>query len=70
MRKWYQKVKRRRGTKVARVAVMRRLATIIWSMVKYHMPYIKGGPKKIEECVNRYKTLLGDASQTARQGAN
>jgi transposase len=49
MRQWYQKIKRRRGSKIARVAVMRRLATIIWAMLKYRMPYIKGGPEKINE---------------------
>jgi transposase len=41
---WYQRIKRRRGSKIARVAVMRRLATIIWHMVTYHEPYVIGGP--------------------------
>ena len=44
MRSWYQRIKRRRGTKVARVAVMRRLATVIWCMLKHNLPYISGGP--------------------------
>src|SRR5205807_225481 len=30
MREWFRRIKRRRGAKIARVAVMRRLATIIW----------------------------------------
>ncbi len=34
LREWYRKVKRRRGSKVARVAAMRRLTTIIWHMLK------------------------------------
>ena len=34
MRAWYGRIKRRRGSKIARVAVMRRLATIIWHMLK------------------------------------
>jgi len=44
MRAWYGRIKRRRGSKIARVAVMRRLATIIWHMVKYNEPYVLGGP--------------------------
>jgi transposase len=43
LRRWYQGVKKRRGSKIARVAVMRRLATIIWHMVKYQETYIPGG---------------------------
>jgi len=39
LRKWYRDVKRRRGSKIARVAVMRRLATIIWHMVKHSQYY-------------------------------
>jgi transposase len=46
MKAWYGRIKRRRGSKIARVAVMRRLATIIWHMVKHHEPYILGGPPK------------------------
>lgn len=44
MRKWYQAVKGRRGSKIARVAVMRRLAVTIWKMVKHQLPYCTGGP--------------------------
>jgi len=33
MRTWFRGIKRRRGSKIARVAVMRRLATILWHMV-------------------------------------
>jgi transposase len=43
MKQWYQRIKRRRGAKIARVAVMRRLATILWHMVKHHEPYQVGG---------------------------
>ncbi len=43
MRAWYQRIKKRRGAKIGRVAVMRRLATIIWHMVKYHEAYAVGG---------------------------
>lgn len=39
LREWYKGIRRRRGAKIARVAVMRRLATIIWHMVKHGRPY-------------------------------
>jgi transposase len=41
---WYGRIKKRRGSKIARVAVMRRLATIIWHMLKHNEPYAIGGP--------------------------
>ena len=43
MRTWYQRIKKRRGSKIARVAVMRRLAVVIWHMLKNKEPYIVGG---------------------------
>lgn len=43
MRIWFRGIKRRRGSKIARVAVMRRLATILWHMVSKHEPYQYGG---------------------------
>jgi transposase len=46
MKAWYGRIKRRRGSKIARVAVMRRLATILWHMVKNNKPYVKGGPPR------------------------
>jgi transposase len=46
IRAWYGRIKRRRGSKIARVAVMRRLATVIWHMVKYNEPYVVGGPPR------------------------
>jgi transposase len=44
MRIWYAGIKKRRGSKIARVAVMRRLATIMWHMLKRQEPYVMGGP--------------------------
>ena len=46
MKAWYGRIKKRRGSKIARVAVMRRLATIIWQMVKHNEPYTVGGPPR------------------------
>ena len=39
MKEWYRRIKKRRGAKIARVAAMRRLATIIWHMLKHQQPY-------------------------------
>lgn len=39
MRNWYVGLRRRRGSKIARVAVMRRLANIVWHMLKHRQPY-------------------------------
>jgi transposase len=39
MRGWYKRIKRRRGSKIARVAVMRRMVTIIWQMLKKKQRY-------------------------------
>jgi transposase len=46
MKAWYGRIKKRRGAKIARVAVMRRLATIIWHMLKHEEPYLIGGPPR------------------------
>jgi len=43
---WYGRIKRRRGSKIGRVAVMRRLTTVIWHMVKHNEPYVTGGPPR------------------------
>jgi transposase len=43
LKEWYRRIKKRRGAKIARVAVMRRLATILWHMVKHQEPYRLGG---------------------------
>ena len=39
LREWYKQIKRRRGSSIARVAVMRKLATIIWQMLKHQQSY-------------------------------
>ena len=57
MRQWYRQVKRRRGSNVARVAVMRRLATILWSMLKHNMPYVRGGPEEFRKALKAKQAL-------------
>ncbi len=39
LREWFRRVKRRRGSTIARVAVMRKLATIIWHMLSKRKTY-------------------------------
>lgn len=46
MKSWYRRIKSRRGAKIARVAVMRRLATILWQMVTHGEPYALGGKRQ------------------------
>ncbi len=44
MRAWYRRIKLRRGSKIARVAVMRRITTIFWHMLTHEEAYSIGGP--------------------------
>ena len=39
LREWFKRIKRRRGASIARVAVMRKLATIIWHMLSQDKTY-------------------------------
>lgn len=39
LREWFKRIKRRRGPTIARVAVMRKLATIIWHMLSKRKTY-------------------------------
>ena len=39
MREWFARIKKRRGAKIARVAVMRRLAVIFWHMLSKNEAY-------------------------------
>jgi len=46
MRTWFKRIKQRRGSKIARVAVMRRLTTILWHMLKKKQKYRYDSPIK------------------------
>ena len=39
LREWFKRIKRRRGSSIARVAVMRKLATVIWQMLSKRKTY-------------------------------
>ena len=41
LREWFKRIKRRRGASIARVAVMRKLATIIWHMLPHRKTYME-----------------------------
>ena len=55
LREWFKRVKRRRGASIARVAVMRKLATSIWHMLSKRTTYAvcrslaEGGAKEKEK---------------------
>lgn len=46
LRSWYLGIKRRRGAKIGRVAVMRRLTTILWHMLTHRQAYQRGGVRR------------------------
>ncbi|MCH8043846.1 MAG: hypothetical protein IID44_24515 [Planctomycetes bacterium] len=47
----------RRGSKIARVAVMRRLTTIIWRMVRDQQPYVTGGRPSVQKMQACFKAV-------------
>jgi transposase len=55
LRDWFKRIKRRRGSTIARVAVMRKLATIIWHMLSKRKTYaecravVEAGAKEEEK---------------------
>ncbi len=53
MRTWYQRIKKRRGSKIARVAVMRRLAVIFWKLGTTNTAYVCGGPNAVQILASR-----------------
>jgi len=55
MRTWFKRIKKRRGSKIARVAVMRRLATILWHMLKRKQRYRYDGPIKKHREFERFE---------------
>lgn len=68
MKAWYGKIKRRRGSKIARVAVMRRLAAIGEQMVKNNEPYIIGGRSPKKEAAQSASVQQGKKQRTALCG--
>jgi transposase len=55
LRDWFKRIKRRRGATIARVGVMRKLATIIWHMLSKRMSYAEcraaaPGQQEVSKC--------------------
>jgi len=70
LRAWYLGVKKRRGSKIARVAVMRRIAVAIWHMLKFNEPYRSGGSPARREAGKRSRGQReATASAVAARGA-
>src|SRR6185503_21377073 len=65
LREWYRRIKNRRRTKIARVAVMRRLAVVFWHMLKHGQPYDLAAPVKPKPTPR--KAQPADAPQTTAQ---
>ena len=53
LREWYKRIRRRRGSTIAKVAVMRKLATVVWQMLQREQTYF--------EC----RALAGEVRATA-----
>ena len=62
MRGWYKRIKKKRGAKIARVAVMRRIVTILWHMLKKKQRYRYDSLiKKHQEFTAYEATAIGSA---------
>ena len=65
MRSWYTKIKRRRGSKIARVAVMRRVVVIMWHMLSKRQEWQPGTAAKPKrhrpDSRNAHETIDRDA---------
>jgi transposase len=57
MREWYVRIRRRRGSKIARVAVMRRLVTSFWHMLRHQESYQRGGPRRRKMIQEQWGTV-------------
>ena len=63
LREWFKRVKRRRGASIARVAVMRKLATIIWHMLTHRQTY--AACRAISTTENSYQEPLRNRNNKA-----
>ncbi len=62
VREWYKRIKHRRGARIARVAVMRRMATILWQMLKRKQPYLPGDPAAWRKAASALAASSADAA--------
>ena len=71
MRTWHKKIKNRRGAKTARVAVMRKLATIIWHILRWGKSYqFRYDPPKRDDLRSSREVLggMGNKNHSRRKG--
>lgn len=66
LREWYRRIKKRRGSKIARVAVMRRLAVVFWHLLKHQEPYRLSPPAQPKPTPRR-KAKSATAAQTVER---
>ncbi len=67
MRSFYQRIKKRRGAKIARVAVMRRLCTVVYRMLETNQPYIVGGPSEVQKHREFAKAMKASPQQPEQE---
>lgn len=67
LRSWYLGIKARRGAKIGRVAVMRRLTTIIWHMLTRREAYCDGGAARQNRKRSPLAAPAGGSDQPAPQ---
>lgn len=70
MKQWYRRIKRRRGSKIARVAVMRRLTTIIWHMLKRRTPYCSDPAQLAAAGPRQAEAVCGEVRRAAPRGSS
>jgi transposase len=71
LRAWFARIKKRRGAKIARVAVMRRLAVIIWHMLSKNQPYqlARSVPKQLRPSPMRRRSAAAAPVTAPKLGA-
>jgi hypothetical protein len=67
MKAWFLRIKKRRGAKIAKVAAIRRLATIMWHMVKHQQPYCLGGMMNLGQMKSTADISTVDAADSHSQ---
>ncbi len=69
MRAWYKRIKHRRGSKIARVAVMRRITVIMWHMLSKREAYEYGGAPQPERRSEDPRQAMEDIDRRAATAA-
>jgi len=66
LREWFKRIKRRRGVSIARVAVMRKLATIIWHMLNSGKTYLECRVISTEQAQKMSPSRIGTTKRKRR----